>query len=48
MQIHGAMGLTFDLPIARMWTQARSLLITEGSVEVMRMALARDIIRQYS
>jgi acyl-CoA dehydrogenase len=47
MQIHGGMGLTVDLPIHKMWKDARSFIITEGAVEVMRMVLARDIFRMY-
>jgi acyl-CoA dehydrogenase len=46
MQIHGGMGLATEMPISQMWRDARSFIITEGPVEVMRMALARDILRQ--
>jgi acyl-CoA dehydrogenase len=46
MQIHGGMGLATELPISKMWRDARSFIITEGPVEVMRMVLARDILRQ--
>lgn len=48
MQIHGGLGLTTDLPIHKMWKDARSFMITEGAVEVMRMALAREIFKMYS
>ena len=47
MQIHGGMGLTLDLPVHKMWKDARSFMITEGAVEVMRMALAREVLRMY-
>jgi acyl-CoA dehydrogenase len=47
MQVHGGMGLTTELPIHKMWKDARSFMITEGSVEVMRMALAREILKAY-
>lgn len=47
MQIHGGMGLTVELPIHKMWKDARSFIITEGAVEVMRMVLAREIFRMY-
>jgi alkylation response protein AidB-like acyl-CoA dehydrogenase len=30
---------------AKMWRDARSFMITEGPVEVMRMVLAREILR---
>ena len=45
MQIHGGMGLTLEMPISKMWRDARSFMITEGPVEVMRMVLAREIMR---
>src|SRR6195256_1993274 len=45
MQIHGAMGLAAEMPIAQMWGDARSFMITEGPVEVLRMVLAREIFR---
>jgi acyl-CoA dehydrogenase len=47
LQIHGGMGLTTELPIHKMWKDSRSFMITEGSVEVMRMVLAREILKQY-
>ncbi len=46
MQIHGAMGLATEMPISKMWRDARSFVITEGPVEVMRMVLAREIMRE--
>jgi acyl-CoA dehydrogenase len=45
MQIHGGMGLANEMPIAKMWRDARSFKITEGPVEVMRMVLAREVYR---
>ena len=45
MQIHGGVGLATEMPISQMWRDARSFMITEGPVEVMRMALAREIFR---
>ena len=47
MQIYGGMGLTTDLPIERMWRDQRSFIITEGPTEIMKMALARHVVRQY-
>jgi acyl-CoA dehydrogenase len=47
MQIHGGMGLTEEMPIARMWRDSRSLMITEGATEVMRATLAREIFRMH-
>ena len=47
MQIYGGMGLTTDLPIERMWRDQRSFIITEGPTEIMKMALARHVVRHY-
>ena len=47
MQIHGGMGLTTDLPIERMWRDQRSFIVTEGPTEILKMALARHVLRQY-
>ena len=43
--VQGAMGLGTEMPISKMWRDAQSSIITEGPVEVMRMVLARDILR---
>lgn len=47
MQIHGGLGLTTDLPIERMWRDQRSFVITEGPTEILKMALARHVLRKY-
>lgn len=48
MQFHGGMGLTLDSPIQKMWRDQRSFLITEGPSEVMRMAIARQVLEEYA
>ncbi|MHA1108275.1 MAG: acyl-CoA dehydrogenase family protein, partial [Alphaproteobacteria bacterium] len=47
MQIHGGMGLTKDLPIEQFWRDQRSMIITEGPTEILKMALARHVLREY-
>jgi acyl-CoA dehydrogenase len=47
MQIHGGMGLTKDLPIEQFFRDQRSMIITEGPTEILKMALARQILREY-
>ena len=47
MQIHGGMGPTKDLPIEQFFRDQRSMVITEGPTEILKMALARQIIREY-
>jgi len=48
MQIHGGIALTTDLPIEKMWRQQRSYRITEGASEVMKMVIARHVLKTYS
>jgi acyl-CoA dehydrogenase len=47
MQIHGGIALTTDLPIEKMWRQQRSYRITEGASEVMKMVIARYVLKAY-
>ncbi len=44
MQIHGGMGLSKELPIERFFRDQRSMMITEGAIEVLKMALARMVL----
>ena len=47
MQIHGGIALTTDLPIEKIWRQQRSFRITEGASEVMKMVIARHVLKSY-
>ena len=47
MQVHGGMGLTTDLPIEKLWRDRRSMVITEGPPEILRMVIARACYREY-
>ena len=47
MQIYGGIALTTDLPIEKMWRQQRSFRITEGASEVMKMVIARHVLKTY-
>lgn len=47
MQIFGGLGLTTDTPIETFWRDQRSMIITEGPTEVLKMALARHISKLY-
>lgn len=47
MAFHGGIGLTTDLPIEKLWRDSRSMVITEGPPEILRMALARAFFREY-
>lgn len=48
MQVHGGIGLTTDLPIEKLWRDSRSMVITEGPPEILRMALSRQFFREYA
>jgi alkylation response protein AidB-like acyl-CoA dehydrogenase len=42
-QIHGGYGFMNEFPVARMWRDAKVLEIGEGTSEVQRMLIAREI-----
>jgi short/branched chain acyl-CoA dehydrogenase len=42
-QIHGGYGFMNDYPVARMWRDAKILEIGEGTNEVQRMLIAREL-----
>ena len=46
VQIHGAAGIALDLPIGRIYQDARAARIYDGASEVHRMVIARDILKQ--
>jgi acyl-CoA dehydrogenase len=47
MEIHGGIGMATDLPIEKFWRDQRSMMITEGPIEILKMALARHVLRIY-
>ena len=47
VQIHGGMGLMADLPLERIWRDARVERIWEGTSEIQRHIIARDLLRPY-
>ncbi len=48
MQIHGGIALTTDMVIEKLWRQQRSFRITEGATEVMKMVIARHVLKTYA
>ncbi len=48
IQIHGAAGISQDTPLARMYTNTRTLRFADGPDEVHRMVVARNELRRYS
>jgi acyl-CoA dehydrogenase len=45
LQIHGGMGLMDDLPIERFWRDARVERIWDGTSEIQRHIIARELLR---
>ena len=45
LQIHGGMGLMADLPLERIWRDARIERIWEGTSEVQRHIISRAVLR---
>jgi acyl-CoA dehydrogenase len=45
IQIHGGMGLMDDLPLERIWRDARVERIWEGTSEIQRLIVSRSLLR---
>lgn len=45
LQIHGGMGLMSDLPLERIWRDARVERIWEGTSEIQRHIISRSLLR---
>ena len=45
LQIHGGMGLMDDYPIERFWRDARVERIWDGTSEIQRHIISRDLLR---
>ncbi len=46
IQIHGGMGLMSDLPLERFWRDARVERIWDGTSEIHRHIISRDLLRR--
>ena len=47
LQVHGALGITDDTPLARFYQDARAARIYDGPSEVHRMVIARNAFKAY-
>jgi acyl-CoA dehydrogenase len=47
IQVHGAAGVSEDVPLAAMWAAARTLHLADGPDEVHEMVLARRELERY-
>ena len=48
IQVHGALGVSDDSPLALMWREGRWLRLVDGADEVHKMAIARRELRRYA
>jgi len=48
MQLHGALGVSNEMPLARMLMTAISLGIADGPTEVHKFTVAREVLKSYS
>jgi len=47
LQIHGAYGYSTDFPIERMYREAKVYQIWEGTNEIQRLVIARQLLKEY-
>ena len=47
LQIHGAYGYSKDFPIERMYREAKVYQIWEGTSEIQRVVIARQLLKEY-
>ena len=47
VQIYGGMGLMEELPIERLWRDARLDRIWDGTSEIQRHIISRSLLRQH-
>jgi alkylation response protein AidB-like acyl-CoA dehydrogenase len=46
IQIHGGYGYTREYPVERMWRDAKLCVIGEGTSEIQRLIISRDLLRK--
>ena len=46
VQIHGGYGYTEEYPVAKLYRDARVQRIYEGTSEIQRMVIARQVLRE--
>jgi acyl-CoA dehydrogenase len=45
MQVHGALGVSNELPLAHMWVQAPVMGLADGPTEVHKVTVAREVLK---
>ena len=47
VQIHGGYGYTKEYPVERAWRDAKLCTIGEGTSEIQRMVIARELLKAH-
>jgi len=47
MQVHGALGLSSDMPLGQMWMHAPVMGMADGPTEVHKVTVAKDVLKGY-
>ena len=48
MRIHGGIGYIKELPVERFYRDAPLMIIGEGTNEIQRLVIARNLLRRYA
>jgi acyl-CoA dehydrogenase len=48
MHLHGALGVSNEMPFARMWMGAPTMGIADGPTEVHKVTVAQQVLKQYA
>jgi acyl-CoA dehydrogenase len=47
MHVHGALGVSNELPFGGMWTAAAIMAVVDGPTEVHKVTVAREVLKDY-
>ena len=47
MQVHGALGVSNELPLAQMWLAAPIMGLADGPTEIHKVTVARQVLRDH-
>jgi acyl-CoA dehydrogenase len=48
LHLHGSLGITDELPLARWWMEVPALALADGPTEVHRTTIAKQLLRRYT
>jgi acyl-CoA dehydrogenase len=48
IQVHGALGTTYDLPLTRFYAAGMMLALADGPTEVHQTTVAKQLLREYT